>query len=260
MKRPKSKTPIVTADLPIDEEMAISAHPKYGHYRKYEWTGDFLGNVSGPPVNHAFHEITEDEINTCDTSRLIDDLKADPDNPLVKAGPGQLVLSVRSDPDHPSNVLVKPEFRDFVKKADQQGVCWIYFVMPGASDLRIFLAAGGSGSKIEAITKDSIEITCLPADLFVFLHKQLKRYYSLCKLAGISLGSANAHLKALIEPQFPVIQLVPLSSRKMFEPPQSMIDAYRRVNPNYVPGKSVVKVGEMISEIFMAKLLRQCSE
>ncbi len=258
MKQPKSKPAIKTTERPSHEEMTISPHPKYAHYTKFEWDCDFTGNLSNPP-NCAFHEITEHEIDTCDTSRLIQYLKADPDNLLVKVGPGELVLSVKCNPDHPSDVLTKPEFRAFVKKAEQQGVCWIYFAKPGSGILNKFLAAGGSG-QIKEITKNSIEITCSAQDLYVFFINQFRRFYSLCNMAGISLGAANAHLKALIEPLFPMIQVVPLSSTKVPEPPQWLIDAYRRVNPRYVPGKSMVRSGEMIREIFLAEYFRSESK
>jgi len=247
MKRPKNKPVIETTEQPCHEEMTISLRPKYSHYPKFEWDCDFMGNLSVPLENYAFHQITEDEINTCDTSRLIHDLKADPDNPLVKAGPGQLLLSVKGNLDHPSDVFTKPEFPAFAKKADQQHVCWIFFASPGSIILYFLLAASGSG-KIKEITKNSIELTCSVSDLYVFFLTQLERYYSLCKLIGISLEAANAHLKALIEPLFSMIQVVPRSSKKVRQP-QWLIDAYQRVNPRYIPGKSVVSTGEMLGHL-----------
>lgn len=250
MKQPKYKPVIKTTEQPCLEEMTISPHPKYAAYTEYGWKCHSMGSLPDSAGNYASHQITEDEINTCDTSRLVHDLKADPDNPLVKAGPGQLVLSVKCNSDRPSDIFTKPEFRAFVKKADEQDVCWIYFAMPGSGILQMFLAVNGSG-KIKEITKDSIELTFSPMDLYLFFPKQVKRYYGLCKLAGISLGAANAHLKALIEPFVPMIEVVPRSLKKALQP-QLPIDARQMVNPLYTPGKSVVSTGEILTWTYMS--------
>lgn len=210
MKPTKSNKPIQTKADENHVEMRITYRPGCGSVNQYIWTENLLlNNCIETSENYAITQITSAEIEACDPTRLIHDLSPVAENPFFNAGPGKVIFSIASEEENLSKFLLKPEFRNFMKNAKDEGICWIYFAKPGSVWLRIILAASGSGSQIVVTGNQIIRITIVPTDIYVFFATQFRKYYALCRLAGITLDIANAHLKALIEPLFPTFEVVP---------------------------------------------------
>ena len=91
----------------------------------------------------CIYVITKEEIEACDTARLIHDLRPHPNNPLFNAGPGRLTFCVIGYEEGPRDPLLIPAFRTFIRKAEQASPCWVYFAAPDTAWIRTVLAASG---------------------------------------------------------------------------------------------------------------------
>jgi hypothetical protein len=149
-----------------------------------------------------FYEIDRQEIEECDTRRLLHDLRPEVDNPLFRSGPGSVIFSVNGYDEDPRGLLQIPEFRAFVRKVQQSSPCWLYFAMPGAGWLRIILAARAVDCQvIECNGKLCIAVT--KTQVVEFMEPQLKEYERLLELQGITSSGIDDHIYQTMQHSFP---------------------------------------------------------
>ena len=146
--------------------------------------------------------ITKEEVEACDTSRLLHDLRPELDNPFFKSGPGSVIFSVSGYDEDPRDLLLIPEFRNFAKKTQEKAPCWLYFAAPEGAWLRIILAASNSQSLIRDAKDGTIRIGLSTFEIAKFMDRQIKQYDSLCELLGIDPDVIDDHLWASADDSF----------------------------------------------------------
>ncbi|MEI7910642.1 MAG: hypothetical protein WCK77_13480 [Verrucomicrobiota bacterium] len=173
-------------------------------------------NIDSPqPLPHMSGRILYlvgwEEIESGDTTRLIQDLSQDPNNPFFSAGQGNVVFAVPScgdDPheimlESPDHLLFSPAFRAFVRKAEEAGVCWLYFASPESIWPRLMLTADAMEFKTRKPGPLPMQIGVDANELQRFLGRQILRFRSHCSAAGISRAFADAYLNEVLENWFP---------------------------------------------------------
>lgn len=148
---------------------------------------------------HCFlYIISGEEVEACDTRRLLHDLRPDPDNPFFKAGPGKVVFSVSDYDDDPRELPMIPEFRAFVRKVQQSSPCWLYFAKPGDAWLRAVLAASATG--VHSVEQDGQWVTNMPQDEITgFIQAQIKQFIVLCLMQNVGSDAVEAHIHEAME-------------------------------------------------------------
>lgn len=147
--------------------------------------------------------IGREEIESCDTSRLIHDLRPELDNPLFKAGAGNVSFRVHGYDDDPRDLLQIPEFRAFCRKMHQEAVCWLYFAMPGNAWLRI-MAAGSSDCQI-VVENGVSRVAITKGQVADFIQPQINEYLRLRKLTGAGGDDIDEHVCEMMRESFPEI-------------------------------------------------------
>jgi len=146
--------------------------------------------------------IDREEIEACDTRRLLHDLRLDLDNPLFKAGLGKVVFGVSGYDEDPRELLMIPEFGAFVRKVQQNSPCWLYFAMPGNGWLRTVLAA--SATRFHSVVQDGQPLIEMPQDEVTgFMRAQLKECTRLCQMLGVDPDTFERHLHEAMADIFP---------------------------------------------------------
>jgi hypothetical protein len=138
------------------------------------------------------YPISKTEVDACDVSRLLHDLRPEADNPIFTSGPGRLTFTFEGFEDR-SDWLMVPELRDFIVKAHQAGLCWLYFANPESKWLLSVLAITGRQCSIIDHGNGLTQFSMDQGDRFAFLAYQIKAYRMLCQWAGIDSVIANAH-------------------------------------------------------------------
>lgn len=148
---------------------------------------------------HCFlYIIAKEEIEACDSRRLLHHLRPDPANPLLKAGPGKVIFSVSDYDEDPREFLEIPEFRAFVSKVQQSSPCWLYFAKPGNGWLRTVLAACATG--FHSVVRDGQSLIEMPQDEITgFLQAQIKESAKLCTMGNVDPGTFKRHLHKAME-------------------------------------------------------------
>jgi hypothetical protein len=146
--------------------------------------------------------IDREEIEVCDTRRLLHDLRPDLDNPFFKAGLGKVVFGVSNYDEDSREFLEIPEFRAFVSKVQQNSPCWLYFAMPGNGWLRTVLAA--SATRFHSVVQDGQPLIEMPQDEVTgFMRAQLKECTRLCQMLGVDPDTFERHLHEAMADIFP---------------------------------------------------------
>lgn len=169
-----------------------------GHLKEVDPSSrDWSGNATC-----FFYIIAREEIEACDTTRLLHDLRPEPDNPFFKAGPGSVIFSVSDYDEDPRDLLQIPEFRAYVGKVQQQAPCWLYFAMPGDGWLRIIAAAGTSDCRVMKMS-GKLLVAVTKSEVAKFMEPQLKDYYRLREMMGLGGGDLDSHLHETMKDSFP---------------------------------------------------------
>lgn len=153
--------------------------------------------------NLFYYFILKEEILTCDTRRLTHDLRSDPNNPLVMAGPGSVVFIVLGYDEDPRNLVQIPEFNAFVRKMRKCHPCWLYFAAAETDWILTIAVAGNKGSSIWQTDSNKLTVALNGSDFRKFLKQQTRDYAALCKMAKIKKAIAEDHLEAAITYSFP---------------------------------------------------------
>ncbi len=149
-----------------------------------------------------FYPIAREEIEACDTTRLLHDLRTEIGNPLFKAGPGSVFFSVNGYGEDPRDLLQIPEFRSFARKLQQSSICWLYFAMPGNSWLRIILVASTADCPLVA-EGGKLRIAIANAQVAEFMEHQLREYAGLLEQRGMKWNGSDYHVKESMNDSFP---------------------------------------------------------
>ena len=151
-----------------------------------------------------FYTIAREEIEACDTARLLHDLRPEADNPLLKVGPGGVIFSVSGYDEDPRELLTIPEVCSYFREVQQKAPCWLYFAMPGCGWLHVILAMSTPGC--QTVEWDG---TISAAQLAKFMEPQIKEYGRLCKLLGTDRDVMDNHLYETLTDSFPGIAIPP---------------------------------------------------
>lgn len=142
----------------------------------------------------VIYEISRFEIEHCVTERLIHDLRVDPENPFIHAGPGRVIFQVCGYDDDSRELFQIPEFRAFLRKADKSNLCWIYYGVAESYWLHVVASCTAAGLAARLVQGGNFSYASVP-EAAVFLNRQLDDYYRLCRLARVRKKQAKAHLK-----------------------------------------------------------------
>ncbi len=142
----------------------------------------------------VIYEISRHEIEHCVTGRLVHDLRADPDNPFIHAGPGRVIFQVCGYDDDPRELFEIPEFRAFLRKAGESNPCWVYYAVAESNWLQVVAFCTTPGPVARPVEGAHALCVSVP-ELAAFLDRQLDDYDKLCKLAEVRKKAAKAHLK-----------------------------------------------------------------
>lgn len=152
--------------------------------------------------------IAREEIEAGDTTRLLHDLRTEPDNPFFQAGPGNVVFDVSGYDEDPRDLLTIPEFRSFVEKVQQQAPCWLYFAMPIDGWLRIIVAAGTADYRVMKMN-GKLRVGVTKTQVANFMETQLQEYNKLQKQRGIRVNGIDSHLYETMKDSFPELLAPP---------------------------------------------------
>lgn len=147
------------------------------------------------------YSISEKEVEDCDITRLHHELRPEADNPIFTSGPGRVNFAFAGYEDR-SDLLLIPEVHAFIQKADQAGLCWMYFTDPESKWLLYVLAVTGRQCSIIDHGNGLTQFSLDQGDKFAFLNYQIKAYRMLCHWAGIDSVIANAHSVKSIKAAF----------------------------------------------------------
>lgn len=146
--------------------------------------------------NCFFYVIAREEIEACDTTRLLHDLRPEPDNPFVKAGPGTVIFSVSGYDEDPRGLLTIPEVRYYFSKVQQKAPCWLYFAMLGHGWPRtVLVACTNNFSYVHGQSHMD-----MPQDeIMRFFQPQIKECIRLCKMMNVDPDIIEEHLQGAME-------------------------------------------------------------
>jgi hypothetical protein len=147
------------------------------------------------------YEITKEEVEACDTKRLLHDLRPEVGNPLLASGPGSVIFSVSGYDEDPRDLWRIAEFRAFVRKVQESSPCWLYFAMPLGGWLNIIALASTDESQ-EVRMNGNLQVLTI-AQIAEFIRPQLKEYSRLMEQRGIGRDDNDSHLCASMQVSFP---------------------------------------------------------
>jgi hypothetical protein len=147
--------------------------------------------------------IMKEEIENCDVKRLVHDLRPDDDNPIFTSGPGRVIFMVDGFDEDPRELMMIPEFRKFIKKADQARPCWMYFARPESKWLLYMLAVTGEKCTAHECG-EFVQFNLDPYDKFAFLTYQINAFLALCRQAGIDSRTCEAHIRESVKHAFQI--------------------------------------------------------
>ena len=131
------------------------------------------------------YEISRFEVENGLTERLVHDMRVEAENPLIHAGPGQIVFWVSGYDEDPHEMFQIPHFQKFIRKANKSNPCWIYYADPASYWPQIVTFC--TASNAQAVRRQgqayNTLLISLP-DVVSFLDQQLDDFETLCSLAN----------------------------------------------------------------------------
>lgn len=164
---------------------------------------DETANHLADQRNYFVYVIAREEIEACDTTRLLHHLRPELDNPLFASGPGSVVFMVQGYEHENRDLIVIPEFRAFARKAQQADPCWLYFELPGRTWLQGIFASSSDETLITETESPKLILGFSGKEVHQFLNPQIRSYRRICKLAKIDRDFAEIHLQVVIRDSFP---------------------------------------------------------
>ncbi len=147
----------------------------------------------------VIYEISRYEIEHRVTERLVHDLRVDPANPFIHAGPGRVVFEVSGYDDDPRELFEIPEFQAFLRKADKANPCWMYFAAPESLWLHAVLFCIAKRARASCSSPGYRALTFASAEIAAFLGSQMNDCLELSFLAKVPDEQFDEHLKRVFE-------------------------------------------------------------
>ncbi len=144
------------------------------------------------------YEISHHEIENRLTSRLAHDLRVDPKNPLVIAGPGSIVFSVNGYDDDQRELYQIPKFVRFIRRVNKAAPCWLYFAVPESNWLQVVACSVLRSSRVHRSRSDKKILGFSTAELAHFLDSQVENFYQLSTVANVDKRKAEEHLQSVL--------------------------------------------------------------
>ena len=141
------------------------------------------------------YEISRFEVENCITDRLVADLRVDKDNPLIHAGPGNVVFFVSGYDDDPREIYEIPDFVAFIRKANESVPCWMYYAAPESLWLLNVLFCVTKSAYVSGSRPGYRTLAFSPHEAAGFLDSQLDDCCELSIFAKVSKKKAKKHLK-----------------------------------------------------------------
>lgn len=152
----------------------------------------------------VYYIITKDEIENCNTDRLINDLRISPDNPYVRLAHGNVMFAVDGYDDDNRELADIPAFVRFMRKAAKSNPCWIYFTMPETNWLNCVLSTCCSSGKIDVdLNNEVVTVNVINGEIAAFFRRQIDDYETLCRHGGVDDETRVAFLEYIIEHYLP---------------------------------------------------------
>ena len=92
----------------------------------------------------AVYVIEREEIERCNTARLIQDLVLNLSGPIAQKGMGKIRFCVDGYNNDSRELFEIPKVRRFLEKADNEGICWLYYTQLECNWLSVVLASAYS--------------------------------------------------------------------------------------------------------------------
>ena len=145
------------------------------------------------------YEISRFEIEQSFTERIVYDLRIDKSNPLVYAGPGNVVFFVSGYDNDPREIYEIPEFVAFILKANEAGPCWMYFAAPESLWLQTVAFCALKNSHVSGSRPGYRTLAFSICEAVGFLNSQLDDYGRLCDIAKVPKKELQKHLELAFE-------------------------------------------------------------
>jgi len=155
-------------------------------------------NAASPCLNSAIitYQISRLEIEHCITQRIVEDLRAEPNNPLVWSGMDSVLFSVEGYDDDPRELFMISEFRKYIATVHEHNPGWIYYANLQSHWLKIIgMCLFPNATAVTKSTKS--DMFFLGSDVADFIAGQLAPLFALCEISGVRREDADDRVRAV---------------------------------------------------------------
>jgi len=141
------------------------------------------------------YEISRYEIENCLTDRLVHDLRVDPENPIIQAGPGSVVFMVTGYDSDTRELYDNPQFVAYIRKANESTPCWIYYAAQESYWLQTVVYCISKTAYVSGSRPGYRTLAFSPYEAAGFIDRQLDDCCELSIIAKVSEKKSRKHLK-----------------------------------------------------------------
>lgn len=149
------------------------------------------------------YPISKKEVDACDVKQLVHDLRPTMKNPLFAAGPGKVIFEVEGYDIKPRHLVLVPEFRSFLQKAEESHPCWFYFAWPYSEWPNLVTLSCLPQIWIRNTSHNRLDFGVDRDQLFDFLRCQANSLERVCTAKKISQDAGLKQLDRLFNQWFP---------------------------------------------------------
>ena len=137
------------------------------------------------------YQIAKEEIEAGYVDRLAHDLRIAHDNPMALGGPGKVIFMAGGYDRDRRELWEIPEFVRFVRKAEKEKLCWLYFAHTDSYWMNVILAAAGRAGL--AVTREGHQnlIPVYEEIIQGTFDRQAEDFHKLCRIAGLGNKAAS---------------------------------------------------------------------
>jgi len=155
-------------------------------------------NAGSPRLNNAIitYQISRLEIEHCITQRIVEDLRAEPNNPLVWSGMDSVIFCVHGFDRDRRELFMIPAFRKYIAKVHEHNPGWIYYANLQSHWLKIIaMCLFPNATAVTKSTKSNMFF--LGSDVADFIAGQLAPLFALCEISGVRREDAEDRVRAV---------------------------------------------------------------
>ncbi len=146
------------------------------------------------------YEISRKEIESCNTERINNDLKPDPNSVMVKHGMGKVDFRATGYECEERELFHLPKFRKFMVRMQVENPCWLYYNHVSSFWLHYAaLSVCDNSATLQRTGDKRIECVFSNENLASFLNVQLLQFLELWDASGRGLDEIIPHLDAMHE-------------------------------------------------------------